>query len=347
MRMRWRTVVLVSLALLGGRAALRAQAPQNATLRQALQAYDALDFARAGTLARRALTERMTGPDQARAYELLGFTYSATDSQAKAVDAFKQAILLDPDRQLDATRISPKITSLFYSAMGQVLVVRQVQVDSARFVAGQGAVPIRFTVTSPARVRVHAISGATTLLIDSTVVTGAVNLRWPAQLPSGAPVPAGAWLIVVEAIAGQNTFSASRGVQISYSPVDTLAHLTSLPGYTELPETEVPPQSWRPLGLALVFVTGAVGGTYALNNGDLGSAPGGEVGAVSLVALATGLVMTLRKPAPRPAEGNILYNRLLREQIARGNADIAKENVKRRQQVTLAVVPLPKGSGAR
>ena len=154
--MRWRTAVLVSLALVCGRGALCAQAPENATLRQALQAYDALDFTRAGALARRALTERMTGADQARAYELLGFTYSATDSQAKAVDAFKQAILIDPDRQLDATRISPKITSLFYSALGQVLVVRQVQIDSARFVAGQGAVPIRFTVTSPARVRVRA-----------------------------------------------------------------------------------------------------------------------------------------------------------------------------------------------
>ena len=146
--MRWWTLTLLCAALLGGPAVLRAQAPQNATLRQAMQAYDALDFARAGTLARRALTERMTGADQARAYELLGFTYSATDSQAKAVDAFKQAILLDPDRQLDAARISPKITSLFYSALGQVLVVRELQVDSARFVAGHGAVPLRFTVTS-------------------------------------------------------------------------------------------------------------------------------------------------------------------------------------------------------
>src|SRR5438876_8804626 len=129
-----------------------AQAPapsQNATLRQALQAYDNVDFARAITLARRALGERMTGPDQARAYELLGFSYSATDSQVKAVDAFKQAILLDPDRQLDPNKVSPKITSLFYSALGQVLVVRQLQADSARFIGGQGAVPLRFTVTSP------------------------------------------------------------------------------------------------------------------------------------------------------------------------------------------------------
>jgi hypothetical protein len=341
-----RRFVLVVL-LLWGPTGLHAQAPQNATLRQALRAYDALDFAQAGALARRALTERMSGPDQARTYELLGFTYSATDSQAKAVDAFKQAILLDPDRQLDANKVSPKITSLFYSALGQVLVVRQLQVDSARFVAGQGAVPLRFTVTSPARVHVRAISGPTALLIDSTVVTGAVNVRWPAQLPSGAPVPAGVWLIVVEATAGQNTFSASRGVRITYGAVDTLLHVTSLPGYKELPETEVPPQSWRPLGLALLFATGTAAGTFALNNRALGTTPGRELVGMSVAALAAGLVMTLRKPAPRPAEGNILYNRLLREQLAQRNADVAKENLSRLQQVALTVVPLPNAGALR
>jgi hypothetical protein len=341
-----RVAVFVVL-LLSGTIGLHAQASENATLRQALQAYDDLDFARAGVLARRALAERMSGADRARTYELLGFTYSATDSQAKAVDAFKQAILLDPDRQLDATRISPKITSLFYSALGQVLVVRQLQIDSARFVAGQGTVPIRFTVTSPARVSIRAISGVTALLIDSTVVAGTVTVRWPAQLPGGAPVPAGAWLIVVEAIAGQNSFSASRVLQVSHSSVDTLLHVTSLPGYSELPETEVPPQSWRPLGLAFLFATGTAAGAFALHNGGLGSTPGRELVGVSVATLAAGLVMTLRKPAPRPAAANILYNRLLHEQLAQRNADIATENEKLRQQVALTVVPLATTGGPR
>jgi hypothetical protein len=342
----WRVAMGVVL-LLSSAACLHAQAPENATLRQALQAYDDLDFSLAGTLARRALTERMSGADQARTYELLGFTYSATDSQAKAVDAFKQAILLDPDRQLDASRISPKITSLFYSALGQVLVVRQMQIDSARFVVGQGAVPIRFTVTSPARVVIRAINGPTALLIDSTVMAGTVSMRWSAQLPDGAAVPEGTWLIVVEAITGQNTFSASRELRISYGPVDTLLHMTSLPGYNELPETMVPPHSWRPFGLALVFATGTAAGAFALHNGALGSTPGRELAMVSVAALATGLVMTLRTPAARPAEANILYNRLLHEQLTQRNADIATENRKRRQKVALAVVPLSNAGTSR
>src|SRR5437773_1433481 len=214
-----------------------AQAPapsQNATLRQALQAYDNVDFARAIALARRALLGRMSGPDQARAYELLGFAYSATDSQVKAVDA----------------------------------------------------------------------------------------------------------------TAGQNSFSASQPVRIVHGTVDTLPHLTSLPGYQELPETEIAPQSWRPVGLAFLYTGGALVGTLGLESASLGSSSKRELGIVGGAALVTGFVMMLRKPAARPAQGNILYNKLLHEQIARRNQDIAKENVTRRQQVQLTIAPLSKPSGA-
>src|SRR5256712_5663902 len=185
-RIRW-LVVLGAVAA----SALGAQNVQNATLRQALAAYDNLDIPRAISLARQALSQRLGGDDQARAWELLGFAYSASDSLLKAVDAFKQAILIDPDRQLDPAKISPKITSSFMLALAQVLVVRQLQVDSAGFVAGQGALPIRFTVTSPARVRTRAVSGPTSVLIDSSIATGQGNLRWPAPLANGGPVPPG------------------------------------------------------------------------------------------------------------------------------------------------------------
>jgi hypothetical protein len=153
-------------------------------------------------------------------------------------------------------------------------------------------------------------------------------------------VAAGTWLIVVEATAGQNAFSASRALAVTSSPADTLAHLSSLPGYHELPESEVPPQTWRPLGMAFLFTAGAAAGTVALNNSGLGSTPGRELVAASVVTLVAGFVMTLRKPAPRPAEGNILYDRLLREQLAQRNAAIAQENAKRRLQVELRVLPL-------
>ena len=63
--------------------------------------------------------------------------------------------------------------------------------------------------------------------------------------------------------------------------------------------------------------------------------------------MAAGFVVMLRKPAPQPARGNILYNRLLREQLARRNTEIAQDNVRRRQQVSLRVVPLPRTGGGR
>src|SRR2546428_8871538 len=239
-------------------AAAPAQNVQNATLRRALAAYDNLDIGQAILLAERALTERLSGLEQARAYELLGFAYSASDSLLKGVDAFKQAFLIDPDRQLDPAKISPKITSSFLLALSQVLVVRQLRVDSASFVGGQGFVPIRFTVTSPARVRTRAVSGGASVPIDSSVATGQVNLRWQAQLPGGDPMPAGNYLIVVEATAGQNSFSASQAVKITHGAVDTLPHLTALPGYAPLPEEETPPRNWTPLGRVFLY-TGIVG----------------------------------------------------------------------------------------
>ena len=343
--MRYLRIVPVVLLGLGAPAAGSAQAIQNAALRRAQQAYDNLEYRQVLSLAQAALRERLTGAERARAYELLGFTYGAMDSILKAVDAFKQVVLIDPERQLDPNRVSPKAYSAFDVALRQVLLVRQLRVDSTTFVGGQGSVPIRFTVTQPARVVTRAIGSGGTFLIDSGAWNGQVNLTWPARLANGDPVPAGTYTVVVDARLGQNAFSGSQPIRLNHGTVDTLPHLTGLPGYQYLPETEVPPQSWRPLGLAFLYTGGALVGTLGLENSSLGSSSKRELAVVGGAALITGFVMTLRKPAPRPAAANILYNRLLRDQIARRNQDIEKENVTRRQQVQLTVVPLPKPSG--
>src|SRR5258708_25120561 len=93
------SVLLLPLMLLP--AALGAQTVQNATLRRAQAAYDNLDYRQALTLAHSAQRERLNGVDRARAYQLLAFTFSAMDSIFKAVDAFKEVILLAPQRELD------------------------------------------------------------------------------------------------------------------------------------------------------------------------------------------------------------------------------------------------------
>jgi len=339
---------LLLLALLPSPSALGAQTIQNAILRRAQQAFDNLEYRQALSLGQASLRERLNGYDRARAYELLGFTYSGMDSILKAVDAFKQVVLLEPERDLDPNRTSPKALSAFQVALTQILVIRQLRVDSVSFIGGQGAVPIRYTVTQPSRV-VMRITGGTlgSMRIDSTVATGQVNIRWPARLPSGDPVPPGNYNVIVEASVGQNSFSTSQAIRVAHGTVDTVAHLTSLPGYTLLAETEVPPKSWRPMGLALVYSGVALAGTSALSNGNLGSASLREGGAIGGGIILAGFIMTLRKPAPQPARGNILYNQLLREQIARRNTEIAQENTRRRQQVALTVAPLPRTGGGR
>ena len=343
--MRTRLSLAILLALVS--APCMAQTIQNATLRRAQQAFDNLDYRQALTAGQAALRERLTGYERARAYELLGFTYSGMDSILRGVDAFKQVILLEPERDLDPTKTSSKALSAFQVALTQVLVIRQLHVDSVTFVGGQGVVAVRYTVTQPARVVTRVVSGQTSLKIDSTVASGQVNIRWPARLPSGDPVFAGDYNVIVEATIGQNNFATSLPIRISHGAVDTLPHLTSLPGYTYLPETEVPPKSWRPMGLAAVYTGVALAGTAALSNGNLGSSSMREGGVIGAGLVLAGFVMTLKKPAPQPARGNILYNQLLREQISRRNTEIAQENTRRRQQVALSVVPLPRTGGGR
>jgi len=329
-------------------AAALGQSIQNATLRRAQQSFENLDYRQALTAAQASLRERLTGFERARAYELLGFTYSGMDSILKAVDAFKQVVLIEPERDLDPNRTSPKALSAFQVALTQILVIRQLRVDSVNFVGGQGTVGIRYTVTQPSRVVTRVTGGAGgSMRIDSTVANGQVNIRWPARMPNGDPVPPGNYNVVVEASVGQNSFSTSQPIRITHGAVDTLPHLTSLPGYTYLPETEVPPKSWRPMGLALVYSGIALAGTSALSHGDLGSASMREGGVIGGGIVLAGFIMTLKKPAPQPARGNILYNSLLREQIARRNTEIAQENTRRRQQVALSVVPLPRAGGGR
>lgn len=346
--MRRSNWLLAALALVGSPLASQGVAIQNATLRRAQQAFDNLDYRQALSLAQASLRERLSGADRGRAYEILGFTYSGMDSILKAVDAFKQVVLIEPERELDPNRTSPKALSAFQVALTQILVVRQLRVDSTEFIGGQGAVALRYTVTQPSRV-VTRVTGGTlgSMRIDSTVANGQVNIRWPARLPNGDPVPPGNYNVVVEASVGQNSFSTSQPIRIAHGTVDTLPHLTSLPGYTYLPETEVPPKSWRPMGLALMYTGVALAGTSALSHGDLGSASMREGGAIGGGIVLAGFIMTLKKPAPQPARGNILYNQLLREQITRRNAEIAQENTRRRQQVSLTVVPLPRTGAGR
>jgi hypothetical protein len=126
--------------------------------------------------------------------------------------------------------------------------------------------------------------------------------------------------------------------------VDTLPHLTALAGYELMPEMVVPPRSWKPVGLALIATSLTLGGSLALESSKLGGGGRREILTIGAGAALVGVLATLRKPAPVPARANILYNSLVREQLARRNAEIAAENALRRRQVKLVVFPrLPAG----
>jgi hypothetical protein len=106
-----------------------------------------------------------------------------------------------------------------------------------------------------------------------------------------------------------------------------------------LPETVMPPRSWKPVGLALMATSVALGGSLALESSKLGGGGRREILTIGTGAALVGLLATLKKPAPVPARANILYNSLVREQLAKRNAEIAAENIARRRQVKLAIMP--------
>ena len=146
--------IAVALSIPLGAAGSPVAAQGSATLRRAGQAYGNLAYSEAVTLARQASRERLSSDDQAQAYELLGFAYASLDSTRLATEAFKQTLLLNPDRALDAAKVSPKITSAFALALAQVLVLRDLRIDSTEFVAGTGGAskyPFQSWTRSPNR----------------------------------------------------------------------------------------------------------------------------------------------------------------------------------------------------
>jgi hypothetical protein len=319
-------------------------AQQSASVRRAQSAYDGLDYAGAISAARDALGEPLGRDDQVAVYELLGFAYGALDSAAQAVDAFRRLIFLDPDREPDVERVSPRITSLYASALGQVLVVRRLRLDSATFVAGEGGVPVRFEVSRAAKTRTRVVGPGIDLVVDSQLVAGGTptQFEWTVTDLRGRPLATGEYQLITTALEGdQSEFSSPpHAVRVSQASRDTLPQLTSLPGYEEQPEMVSPPRDWRPMLLSVLYTGLGAGAFLTIEKGGLGTGPRVALVSISGAVLATGFTMSLRKADPRPSRANILYNQLLRELLSKQNADIARENVLRRAQVVVTVSPV-------
>jgi hypothetical protein len=156
-------------------------------------------------------------------------------------------------------------------------------------------------------------------------------------MANGLPPVSGSYRLVVEATAGRDSYAASLPLRIEAGAVDTLAHLAALAGYDLLPESVIPPRSWRPFALASLAAGVVAGTSLALESGKLGGGGRRELLSVSVGTMSLGLLASLKRPAPVPAPANIRYNALVREQLARRNAELAMQNAARRRQVQLTI----------
>jgi hypothetical protein len=328
------------LALLLLAAPLAAQ--DTSLVARARAAYDTLDYAGAIAAARQALQGPLRESDRVTAYEVLGYSYGALDSTRAAVEAFKALIFLAPDLEPDVERVSPRITSLYASALGQVLVVRHVALDSSTFVAGQGTARLHYYVSRAALTTTRVVGAGVDLAVDTQTVNGATQVPWPVQGRDGTPLPPGDYDLVVTAREGERSeyASAPLRIRVEHGRVDTMPLLTSLPGYERQPEMVSPPRDWRPVALAVLYAGIGSAAVLAVDGGKLGTGPRTALISVSGGAALAGLALSLRRPDPRPSPTNILYNRLLGELLERRNAEIGRENENRRLQVLVTVGPV-------
>ena len=127
----------VALAVLapGGLAA-----QENATLQQARQAYENPEYEQAAAMAQRALREGLTTAEAIAAWEITAYSHANMGNQDRAIEAFVELIYLDPRREPDAEQIAPRILNAWTTALGSVLVVRDVTIEQREFVAGEGRV---------------------------------------------------------------------------------------------------------------------------------------------------------------------------------------------------------------
>ena len=97
-----------------------AGAQENLLVGQMRDAYAALDYATAIRRAQQAIRQDISPPELIETYELLGFMYGALDSTVLARQAFRNLILLDPNREPDPLLVSPDIRSQYNTALGFV-----------------------------------------------------------------------------------------------------------------------------------------------------------------------------------------------------------------------------------
>lgn len=317
-------------------------ARQNVDLIRAQEAYEALDFRTVIPALQRALVApNLSVDDRIVAYELLGFTYGVLDSTEQAINAFRNLIFLDPDREPDVVRVTPRVTSLYALALARVLVVRNIGIDSTSFVGGADRMRVGFALSQPGEVVMRIQGDGISKRVDSVgVVEGSALLAWDMLNQDSSLASPGTYQLLLDAQFGGDSYTARRSFEVRHSPVDTAAHLTSLPNRDPLPEMVQPARNWRPLGLATLYTVLASGASLALENTTLGRPARREIGGVAFVAITTGFVMSLKKPDSVSVPASILYNQVIREELARQNAEIAAQNEVRRGQTTITIVPI-------
>ena len=112
-------IAIVFLVILAASPPARALTIESDAVKQAIAAYNDLEYARAVELCNKALQETLTRDEKLVTYQTLGFADVALGRNDAAVSAFESLLRIDGAFELDRT-ISPRVRAVFEEARGRV-----------------------------------------------------------------------------------------------------------------------------------------------------------------------------------------------------------------------------------
>jgi hypothetical protein len=320
-----------------------AQLPGQTTpayLASGIQAYQDLDFDRAGGLLRRATAalEALPPEQAARALAYLGATeiFRARPDSARA--AFGRLVRFDPRYRIDGLVFPPEVTTVFESVRRAVRVVGVTLPDSARFRAGQPGLAFDLfpSVLHTIRVEILRSDGNVARSLYAGLLGDSLRVEWDGRGAGGAPLASGRYVLAFTSLDEAGT--ASRIVRVPLTVAltlgDTAPHPPPLPDSTFLPERQPSGPAVRALigGLVVGLAVSVVPAVVA-SDADV-SPTRFLVGASVSVA---GLSAFLAQRPGRPLAANIAANQRRRAAWREETDRVAQQNDALKRAASLLV----------
>lgn len=202
-----RALGLMAGLLVATAARLPGQTTAAEMLQHAISLYENVEFENALVILREIVASssaslEVTPEQRARAYKYMGAMFALQPGAAKhdsSIEAFRDAIALDPAVSLDPASFTPAQVVAFAEARGRTfeVAVRPLRADT---LDSGAAVVFQCVMSQPAALRAELRSDTATLLVlYEGPAEGTMAVTWDGTLPGESPAPAGRYAMALTA----------------------------------------------------------------------------------------------------------------------------------------------------